>query len=117
MTGAPRAPSRPFAEYSRNLPSGRHAGSWWPSGGDLARRPGRVELLGRQVVELEHDVALGRVGASETSAIVLPSGDRTGWRIQENHDAAVCVDPAGQERSGLAAAVGVDAHERRDVSR
>ena len=39
-----------------------------------------------RVVELQDDVALA-VGSvpSETTAIVLPSGESTGWRIQENH--------------------------------
>ena len=84
MTGAPRAPSRPLRTYSRNLPSGRQVGSWWPSGG-VSATFGIGRLLGRQVVELEDDVAPDGFGRSETIARVVPSGDTTGWRIQRCH--------------------------------
>src|SRR5215203_2859243 len=84
MTGEPRAPSRPFRTYRRNLPSGRQAGSWWPSGG-VSATLGIVDFLVPRSYSWRTTSLADGFGRSETIARVVPSGETTGSRIHACH--------------------------------
>ena len=83
MIGAPRVPSRPFRTYRSTWPSGRHAGSWWPSGW-ISVTSGTVRFFVPRSRNWSTTSLLVGSGPSETIASVLPLGDSTGWRIHEN---------------------------------
>jgi hypothetical protein len=84
ITGAPRAElARPFCTIRSRSPSGLHAGSWWPSG-SFSGTSGTVNSPLTTSKSWRTTFRCVGFGPSDITAIVLPSGDMTGWRSQWN---------------------------------